>query len=176
MPGREFACATAYGQEALRITESLDHRYTLTLAHFPFRRLHYRRGDTARAIALLECAVQLCDTWDFPFFTRWAVARLGAAYTLAGRINEGVRMLERTAEFAAAGETRAEAAMWAAWFREAYLAASRLVDATRLAGHAVDLARSHNERDGRGWTLRLLGEIALRCESLEVILVEDHYR
>jgi hypothetical protein len=52
-----------------------------------------------------------------------------------------------------------------AWLAEAHLVAGEAEEATRLAGQALELARSQNEQGTKAWTLRLFGEIATRGDA-----------
>ena len=58
---------------------------------------------------------------------------------------------------------------------EATLLAGRLEEALSLAQQAIELARTHKERGNEAWILRLLGEIAARCDPPEVEQAETHY-
>ena len=59
---------------------------------------------------------------------------------------------------------------------EAYLLAGRMDDAVELAGRALDVSRAQKERGWEAWTLRLLGEIALHRDPLQVEEAGDSYR
>ena len=51
-----------------------------------------------------------------------------------------------------------------------------LGEAQTLAGRALALARTHQERGNEAYALRLLGEIAARREPPQVEQAEAHYR
>ena len=51
---------------------------------------YFRRGQLPQAIAALERALGLCRTRDIPQLANWVGSRLGAAYTLAGRFDDGL--------------------------------------------------------------------------------------
>jgi tetratricopeptide (TPR) repeat protein len=59
---------------------------------------------------------------------------------------------------------------------EAYLLAGRMQKAVQLAGHALDLARTHKERGHEAWALRLLGEIAAHQALPEIETAAQYYR
>jgi hypothetical protein len=61
------------------------------------------------------------------------------------------------------------------WLSEAYLLASRELDARTAAQRALGLARQHKERGHEAYTLLLLGEIAAREDSLDIGKGEYHY-
>jgi tetratricopeptide (TPR) repeat protein len=62
------------------------------------------------------------------------------------------------------------------WLSEAYLLAGQEADARTAAQRALGLARQHKERGYEADTLRLLGEIAAREDSLDIGKAENHYR
>ena len=62
------------------------------------------------------------------------------------------------------------------WLSEAYLLAGREADARAAAQRVLALARPHKERGHEAYTLRLLGEIAAREDSLDSGKAENHYR
>ena len=63
-----------------------------------------------------------------------------------------------------------------AWPSEASLLAGRREEARAGAARALALARAQQERGHEAWALRLLGDIAARCEPPEVALGAHHYR
>ena len=172
----DFPRAVALGEEGVRVAEALGHAYSLTLALFHLGGVYLRRGDLALAIPALERSMGLCRAGDFRFYVPFAAARLGAAYTLAGRAAEGWPLLEEAVEQGERNTTRAEASLWTAWFAEVHLAADGLDEADRLAQSALDLATARNERANLAWARRLLGEIADRREPPEAVGAEGHFR
>jgi hypothetical protein len=62
------------------------------------------------------------------------------------------------------------------WLSEAYLLAGQEADARAAAQRALGLARRHKERGHEAYTLRLLGEIAVHEDPLDIGKAEDHYR
>jgi len=59
---------------------------------------------------------------------------------------------------------------------EAYLLAGREADARAAAQRALGLARQHKEKGYEAYTLRLLGEIVVREDPLDIGKAENHYR
>jgi len=101
---------------------------------------------------------------------------VGAAYALAGRVADGLPLLEQSVEQAASLGWRADASALAARLSEAYLGAGRVQDAAALAARALDLAVEHKGRGHQAWALRLRGEIASRCDPPDLDQAEGHYR
>ena len=54
--------------------------------------------------------------------------------------------------------------------------AERLEDAQALAERALSLTRQHQERGNEAYALRLLGEIAICRDPVDVASAETHYR
>jgi tetratricopeptide (TPR) repeat protein len=101
---------------------------------------------------------------------------VGAAYTLAGRVADGLPLLEQSMEQAASMGWKAEASPLAARLSEAYLEAGRIQDASELAARALELALEHRGRGHQAWALRLCGEIASRRDPPDLDQAEGHYR
>jgi len=92
---------------------------------------------------------------------------LGHAYILAGRIADGLRLLERAVEQSASVPRLV-------YLAEGFLRAGRADDATHTADRALERARHYQERGNEAWALRLLGEIAAVPPDVEQ--AEAYYR
>lgn len=79
---------------------------------------------------------------------------LGSAYTLAGRTDEALPLLEQ-----AAARRRSHQGLRVAYLGEAYLLAGRREDALRCARQALALSRDLSEQGHEAWALRLLGQV-----------------
>ena len=101
---------------------------------------------------------------------------LGLAYALEGRIAEALPLLEQAVEQTTAIRLIARQSLWMTALSEGYLLAGRPEEASDLAQQALDLARSHKEQGHEAYALRLFGEIAARCDPLQVEQAEAHYR
>jgi tetratricopeptide (TPR) repeat protein len=145
-------------------------------ADYGLGQLSLRQGDLRRALPWLEQAMGICQDVDLPLFFPMIASALGTAYTLDGRVANGVPLLtlamERTIAMAL-GYVQARCRLS---LGEAHLLAGRLKEAHVLAEHALTLAREHQERGNQAYALRLLGEIAARREPLEHDQAEDYYR
>ena len=164
------------GEEALRIAQAHDDKLSLMFADLAVGQLYLRQGDLVRAVPRLERGLATCRTWDFPSWLPWLASRVGAAYTLAGRAAEALPLLEQSVEQAAAMGWKADAAPLAARLSEGYLGAGRFQDASSLAARALDLAVEHRRRGDQVWALRLLGEIASRCDPPHLDQADGPYR
>ena len=169
-----FAEGIARGEEAVRIAESIDQPGRIVQASFGTGLLHLRKGDVHKAIAALERGLELCQVRNIEAWFANFTSHLGYAYALSGRVAEAVPVLEK-----AVGPNVLTAGMgilWMAYRSEAYLLAGRRNEAIQLAERALELARQHNEPGNRAYTLRLLGEIAMHRDPVEVESAEAHYR
>jgi tetratricopeptide (TPR) repeat protein len=171
----EFAEAMAHADEVGRVARELDDPRSLVVANRSLGLVSLRRGDLVQAVPPLERSVELCRVTPAPFLLDVSAAWLGYAYTLSGRLPEGVALLEEAvADPAATG--RANHPLFLAHLGEAYLLASRPNDATAVARRALDLAHRQKERGNEAWILRLLGEIPAHTDPPDVQSAEGHYR
>jgi tetratricopeptide (TPR) repeat protein len=138
--------------------------------------LALRQGDLPRALPRLERAVGICHEVDLPVYFPLMAEALGAAYTLARRGADAVRLLTQAMEQTIAMETVAYQVLCALSLGEAHLQAGRLEKAHALAEQALALARAHQERGHEAYALRLLGDIAAHRDPLESEPAEAHYQ
>jgi DNA-binding NtrC family response regulator/tetratricopeptide (TPR) repeat protein len=167
----EFAEAQPVIEEGLRIARTLDHPYSQTFLSLGEGILRLRQGNLPGAVSTLERSLALCRHWKLLNLFDVIVGHLGAAYTLAGRQDEAIPLLEESL----AREQR----LWlepipALALGEAYLRAGQMEKAAQLAHRTLDLARRRGQRGYEAWVRRLLGEIAAR--SGNALAPEDHYR
>jgi tetratricopeptide (TPR) repeat protein len=171
-----FAEGTTLGDEGLRIAEAIDHPLSLMAASWGIGLLCLRQGDLARALPLLERAVDICQGADLPGFFPRIVPALGAAYTLAERVADAVPLLTQAMEQAIATERGGYQALCSLLLGEAHLLAGHIEDALTLAERALAIAREHQEHGHQAYVLRLLGEIAAQREPPASDQAEDYYR
>jgi len=172
----EFAEATAPGEEAVQIAETVDHAFSIIRAYLERGSLYLQKGDSPKAIPLLERGLGVCQARQILFLFPWIASALGHAYALAGRAAEALSLLEQAAERDASMRLVAHQSIRVAYLSEAYLLAGRIDDATRFARRALELSRNHKERGHEAWALRLLGEIASHPDPPDVETAEGHYR
>ena len=159
--------AMTRGQEAVEIAEAVANPVSLVHAHFAVGIASLRRGDLQRAIGAFEHSLSLCRTRDVPLFFAWAASGLGAAYTAAGRVVEGLPLLEQALDHATRTETLIYQPLRLAWLAEASLAKDRTSEALAFAARALDLASAQKEAGHEAWARRVLGEAASRGDSPE---------
>jgi tetratricopeptide (TPR) repeat protein len=171
-----FAEGRALGEEGLRIAETVAHPGSRMMASQGIGLLALRQGDVHRALPLLERAVHICQEAHLAFYFPLMASALGAAYTLAERIADAVPLLTQAMERTIAAEWVGLQTLCSLPLGQAQLLAGRLEEAQALAERALAHARAHQERGHEAYALRLLGEIAARCEPLESDQAGDSYR
>jgi len=132
------------------------------------------RGDLTCGIPLLEETVRVARDADLPDTLSSATIALGQALVLAGRVSEGVALLEQVV----ADDVRRGVAHASCMLRlgEGYLRAGRADEALDRATRALELARTNGERAGEAWATWLLGEIADGTPPADPVRAEAHYR
>jgi class 3 adenylate cyclase/tetratricopeptide (TPR) repeat protein len=171
-----FAEGLVRGEEGIQIAEAVDNAFSRTEVYRSVGLLYLRKGEIRKALPFVERAFTLHKVAHLPaFFSRVAMA-LGAAYALSGRIAEALPLLEQAVEQAETTHFMAEHTLSVTYLSEAYLLTGRLEEARQLAGQALELSRERKERGKEAWILRLLGEIAVRCEPSASTQAEDYYR
>jgi tetratricopeptide (TPR) repeat protein len=171
-----FPEGVAYGAEAVRIAEAVDHPISRILAYLGVGFFSLRQRDLCRAIAVLERCLELCRVWNSRVWFPEAAAALGWAYAWTGRVPEAFPLLEQAEQRGAAMETLGGQSLRVGYVSEAYLRAGRMQEAVHLAERALVLARTHKERGYQAWALRLLGEIAAHQEPVESKPAAQHYQ
>ena len=178
----KFAEGVVCAEEAVQIAEGANHPYSIAVAQFGLGVLYLTQGDLPKAISVLERGVALARA---PNLYRGGVglillplltSPLGAAYARSGRLAEALPLLEKAVEEAAATGLMIHQSLRTAWLGETHLLAGRLDEASQFAQRSLDLSRRHKERGHEAWALRLLGEIASRCDPPDAERAEDHYR
>jgi class 3 adenylate cyclase/tetratricopeptide (TPR) repeat protein len=171
-----FPEGIAYGAEAVRIVEAVDHPLSLVHAYLGVGFLSLRQRDLSRAIPALERGLELCRVYHIQLWFPETASALGCAYALAGRVVEALPLLEEAEQTGDTMATMGGQSLRVSYVSEAYLLASRMQEATQLAERALDLARAYKERGHEAWALRLLGEIGAHQAPPEVEPAENHYR
>ena len=165
----EFPEAIRRGEEALRVSAAELGRHGEVWAHLGVGRLYFVKSDLPRAIEVLERGLPLCEVGgDLAVYFSRTAASLGGAYALVGRLEEAVAMLERADRHAGAIGFAYGHALVVATLGEAKLLGGHVDAAARDADRALALCRQHGQRGWEAWTLRLVGEIALRRDPLDL--------
>ena len=155
----EFQDGIRHGREALRLAEIAGHRYCAMLGLLSLAELYLIKDEVHEALPLVERAVAIEAERGI-----WAVSSgtLGRAYTLTGRYDEGIALLERQHAVMESLGSKMRAASLCNSLGHSYLIGGRVDDAARFAEKSLTLARERGERGEEAWSLLLHGDIALR--------------
>ena len=171
----QFADAMAFGEEAVRIADAAEHPHSVIEARAALGRVHLDRGEIDRAIALFETGLapsRAWNIWDSSVFSS-----LGYAYALAGRVDDGLPLLQEAVERGQSIDALGIGqAMRLGRLGQGYLLAGRLDDARERTRQALDLATAQHERGSRAYALRILGDIGCHDEPVDVAAVESCLR
>ena len=172
----EFDLARSYLDTAQQIGEASRHAYSQTIARTLAGFVWIRRGHVERAVQPLERSLEACREKSLTVWQPIPSCLLGLAFMYLGRTDEGLRLLEEGVAFSEELGVKAYLALWTTHLGEGLLLGGLTDRALVAAQHALDLALAHKERGHRAWALRLLGEIASKCESPDVEKAEASFR
>ena len=172
----QFAEATAYEADAVRIAEAAQNPYSQIVAYRCGGDLYLRKGDFDKATRRFEQSLALAEALQIRELVPGVAWRLGSAYASSGRLSEGLALLKQAWEASNSMKVRHVLSGMACSLGEAHLLEGRADAAAELARRALDLSRRHKERGHEGWALRLLGEIAAHPDPPDVEPAEAHYR
>jgi tetratricopeptide (TPR) repeat protein len=171
-----FAEGRAYGEDALRLAETVDHPYSLVWACEGMGYFYLRQGVLAQAIRVFERGLGLREAVNFPPVIRHCIAGLGVAYALSGRVTEALPLLQQVlAQAQFSGPTGLES-LFPVWLGEGYVRVGRWAEALPLGQQALELTQTWKQQGNQAYALRLLGEIAARREPPESEQAAAHYR
>ena len=172
----EFSEGTALAHEAIRIGETLDHPFSLGLAFHGTGRLYLGKGDVRTAIELLEHGRDLSRARGVEYWLPVFYATMGLAYATDGRSSEAFPLLEEAIERLSAPQNVIYQSLLLMSLSETYLLADRAADAARRADEALQVAHDRSERGIQAHALRLLGDISMRRDPLDLGQPEQRYR
>jgi class 3 adenylate cyclase/tetratricopeptide (TPR) repeat protein/ribosomal protein L40E len=172
-----FEAAIACAREGIQAGETVDHPYSIAVANYGLGYAFVQRGEFEAAVRLLERTLDLCRDWTVPILLQICTVVHGVALARAGRLAEGIETLRearRGVERAiGSGHYRTLAVLW---LGEACARARQYEEAAERSREALALARRFNHRIYEGWSLRLLGEIALEGGASQMAMAESHVR
>ena len=146
-------------QEAMRLAEDVKHPFSEAFAKYCGGFLYLRKGEVGLAIAQLEPGFALCRSMNIRLELPFVATFLGTAYTLSGRLSDGIELLEQAVEEA----TTLKIISGQSWLRGflalGYLLGGRVQEAIDLARRANDMAHQYAERGWIAWTNYALGHI-----------------
>jgi len=143
-------------------------------AYIALGRLRNAMGDFDEAVVAYETALaSYREDWHGSYYPPlgWG---LGLAYALAGRVRQGLDVLERAEAAERNIGSKRFAEMLLLHLARAYLKAGRFDDATRAAHEALTWAREHGDRAAVAGAHGLLAEITWLREPLAEEEMERH--
>jgi tetratricopeptide (TPR) repeat protein len=155
----EFEEGMAAGRQGVAIAES---PYSLAVASIGLGYISLVRGDLDTARPVLERACSITREGNFTLLHPQAVRFLGAAYLLAGRIEEGFALVRAAADEVESKRRLMQHAAVLTLLGEACLFADRVDEAATTAQRALSLARERGQRGDAAAALHVLGEAAAR--------------
>jgi len=159
-----FHEAITQAEEGVQLAEARDDVFSLILGYWGLGHVCGLKGDLSRAGAMLERALALARSWDFPIYSADIGAQLGYVYALSERVPEGHALVRQAcADLESAGVAFLHS-LAVAHLSEACRLGGRLEDAQAAAARALSLARERGERSREAEALRLLGEVASHRE------------
>jgi tetratricopeptide (TPR) repeat protein len=171
-----FAEGHVLGEEGLQIAETVAHLSSLMWTYYGLGLLSLCQGDLRRALTRLEQAMGICQEANLPIFFPRMAAALGAAYNLAGRPADAIRLLTQAMEQTSTVAMRGFQALCRLPLGEAHLLAGCLEEAYALAEQSLAHACEHQERGNEAYALRLLGDIEMRRHPPAFPPTETHYQ
>jgi tetratricopeptide (TPR) repeat protein len=172
----KFDEGIAIGAEGIRIAEAANHPASLGGAYIGAGYPYLRRGDLPQALPLLERALHICYeagmTLNFPT----VAFPLGAAYTLAGRIDDAVQLLTQAMQQAIAIGRMSSQPLRIACLGEAHLQADHPEKAAHLLECALTLARTQKEWGWEAYILRLYGDLVMHRKFSDPGQAEIYYQ
>jgi len=170
-----FDEARAHARRALSIAERIDHPFTVAETLTGIGGVSIAQGEYDAAIEALDRAHVVVRAWKLQ---PWAVlGRLGYAFALSGRVQEGRELLEEVVRSATTMSSMGVGrAMQLAWLGEAYVLEGRFEDALHHGHEGLVLAQRQGERGHEAWCVRLLGVIASRRKPRDAANAEGYYR
>jgi tetratricopeptide (TPR) repeat protein len=155
-----FEEGAAEGAMAMRLaTHPRCSEHDVVWSRVGVGRLLVVRGEFMAAIATLTPALPLCKDELAIYFSRVA-SSLGSAYAAAGRVDEGLALLEQADNQARMIGFTFGQALVLAQLGAAYLLAGEADRAQKAGDRAVEAAQRWGERGNEAWALCLLGDVA----------------
>ncbi|HVQ77537.1 MAG TPA: tetratricopeptide repeat protein [Candidatus Binatia bacterium] len=170
-----FSAAREVAEEATRIAEAGDDRIGLSLAQARLGWSLVREGNPERAVQGLERALDNARRGGFEIGRLSSAAALAEAKAAGGGIEEGLALLEQTAEQSAAIRFVAIVPWIVGALGATYLVAGRLADARHAAEQSLQMGRVSGEKPIQGDALLILAEVHARMTPPEFLEATNAY-
>jgi class 3 adenylate cyclase/DNA-binding winged helix-turn-helix (wHTH) protein/tetratricopeptide (TPR) repeat protein len=163
-----FAEGILIAEKMVHMAEMLNQPVSLARAYCSVGVLRLLKGDLSQAIPILERSLALCHAWNVWDWHSGIASALGYAYTLCGRVEEALPLLEQTVE-------RSQRIDSQIYLAETYLRGARLDNASTVAIQVLERSRERHEQGNETLALWLLGDIAMHRNPLVVKQAEAYY-
>jgi predicted ATPase len=170
-----FTEAMANGEKAVEIAEIAGNAYSRANSHLGLGVVHAMRGDAAQAIPLLERSVALCREGTYGLQLPPAASALGAALTLAKRVDEALPLLEQAVKAAVEMGLFGGLSRYLVRLGRGKLAAGDVQEAYAIASRALETARTYRERGHEAWALHLSGHASAAGGVADFARAESDY-
>ena len=172
----EFPESISMATEGARIAEAVDLPTHHMFAGWGFGLPYLWQGNLNRAIPALERAMDMCRESNFLVYTPFTASTLGAAYMLSGRVDDALPLIEQAMQQADSIRFLPDYVLTLATLGEACLLIDCIEDANNYVLRALDHARDNKEPGNTALVLRLLGDIDMHHNSLEIDQAKIHYQ
>ncbi len=172
----EFGQAMLHTERAVKFAQTLDSLYLRAMADACSGSSHLRKGDTQKALYLVQRWLQTYAAADVPLPQLIMAARVGEVFNMSGQLDDALALLERAWQFAESKNILAFGQQVLAFLGDAYGHAGRIDEAVMAGQRALNLARKLGQRGDEARTLYLLGNIYTYRASANVRPVRDSYQ
>jgi class 3 adenylate cyclase/tetratricopeptide (TPR) repeat protein len=168
----KFSETLRHRGEAIQTATERDYPLSIVFAYYAVGAVALIQGEFDEAIAALEHGLTVCEAAEIPVQRPLVVSALAAAYAFVGRFDEGLRLLESTADRSAritgAGSRQVPLgkAMGMVWDVQTYTLAGRHSEAESLARRVLAVFGESKHRGSEAWLKYLLGDILARSDPL----------
>jgi tetratricopeptide (TPR) repeat protein len=159
-----FRDGIVYGEEAVRIAESLQRPPARALAWAGLGVLYVRQGKLEQALPILEQCLAFIRAHDLRLWMPIIASTLGLGYALSGRVVEALPLVDGAVARASdlgLGVVRVPCLASSA---RAHLIAGDVDQARVLATEALECARQRGEKGHEAIALRLCGDVAVHSQ------------
>jgi class 3 adenylate cyclase/tetratricopeptide (TPR) repeat protein len=154
-----FEAAVVLEQEAINIAREMSDPEELIFASLGAGRLRLIQGHFDRAVEVLQPALAMCKSAEFPIYVSRIAAFLGAAYASLGRTDDALIILDEAVQHSAATQLVFGHSLVLSNFGRVCHIAGRRKEAFVHAHDALKVARACGERGNEAWAECLLGEL-----------------
>ncbi|MCG8510167.1 MAG: hypothetical protein MI741_13145, partial [Rhodospirillales bacterium] len=166
-----FEEALAEGDDAIRIADELDHRFSQLYANLFVGNVLMRRGEFDRSMPLLERAFEICQSTRSDLLYPFVAGSIGYAHSKTGKLLKGKAMIAEAVEAACRQEVRTRLPLMMMWLAETQFESGDAGQAKFSASKATSVAQEIGEKGHQAWSLWMRGDLLSRSgdgESYEV--------